>query len=63
MNMSERQQDRLQKLTVWFLGLGGLMYEAFVRYEARPGMLTLYAAMLGLPSIIGANRRSNGKDQ
>lgn len=49
------------KDTVLFLGgLGGVIHETVVSGVDRPSLLVMFAAMMGLPAFLGADRRRNG---
>lgn len=45
----------------WIMFLGGLAgtaHETLVSQVDRPGLLLIYAGMMGLPAAIGADRRA-----
>ena len=48
-------------IILFFSGLGGVVYEAVARDAARPTLLMLYAAMLGLPAALQAKKRNGGE--
>lgn len=48
-------------IVLFFGGLGGVFYEALARETARPTLVMLYAAMLGLPAALYQKR--NGDDE
>ena len=46
--------------------LGGLtltIYEAVFRDAERPSLLVLYAAMMGLPAVLNADKRKSEPDE
>jgi hypothetical protein len=43
-------------------GLLGTGYETIVQKVDRPSLLALYAGMMGLPAVLGADRKKAQKD-
>lgn len=46
---------------IFLSGLGLTFYEAIIREADRPSLLVLYAAMMGLPAVLNADKK-RGKE-
>ena len=48
-------------IILFFAGLAGVLHETVLRSAERPTLLILFAAMMGLPIVLNADQRRNGK--
>lgn len=51
--------DFVRTLTLFFAGLGGVIYEMIFVHPADPGMLVIFGAMMGIPIFLSKNGSSN----
>ncbi len=57
MEFSPNQWRLVRDLTLFLVGLGGVIHETYFTAFDRPGLLVLFAAMMGLPAFL-----RNGKN-
>ena len=50
----------MRRLTLFYTGLGGVIYEMIFVHPADPAMLVIFGAMMGVPIFMGRN--GNGKN-
>lgn len=48
---------RLRSISLFLVGLGGVVYEVTVDGTDRPTLLVLLAAMMGLPAFLGTDEK------
>ena len=51
-----RAASKLRDWILFAVGLAGVAHETLLRDVDRPGLLLMFAAMLGLPYALGADR-------
>lgn len=51
----------LRDIVLFVTGLAGVIHETLISNAERPTLLLLFAAMMGLPIILNADQRRNGK--
>ena len=60
MTLVRPQWDFVRRLTLFYTGLGGVIYEMIFVHPADPAMLVIFGAMMGVPIFMGRN--GNGKN-
>jgi hypothetical protein len=59
----KRWKIRLTRdLTIFLVGLGGIVHEAFFTHEDRPTLLILFAAMIGLPAFLRLDEKRSDEE-
>lgn len=53
----------IRDILLFFAGLAGVAHEALFTTTDRPELLILYAAMMGLPAFLNADKRIEDKAQ
>jgi len=54
------QWEFVRTLTLFFAGLGGVLYEMLFEDPADPGLLVIFGAMMGIPIFLNKNGRNGG---
>lgn len=54
------QWDFVRQLTLFYVGLGGVIYEMIFVHPADPGMLVIFGAMMGIPIFMNRNGKNGG---
>lgn len=50
----------VRTLTLFFAGLGGVMYEMLFVHPADYGLLVIFGAMMGIPIYLNRGKNGNG---
>lgn len=53
MRWTDRREERARRVVMFVAALSGTVYEAAWREAERPFLLSLYAAMMGFPFVLG----------
>lgn len=49
-------------LTIFLVGLGGIVHETLFTHEDRPTLLILFAAMIGLPAFLRLDEKRSDEE-
>jgi len=52
------QWEFVRTLTLFFAGLGGVIYEMLFVHPADPGLLVIFGAMMGIPIFLSRNGKN-----
>jgi hypothetical protein len=53
---------KIRDIALFVAGLAGILHETVIAELERPSLLVLFAAMVGLPAFLHADRRGNRKE-